>query len=79
VATATDDSGQQGVHTISVSVLPGRIRVASTTIINGLYGLTVPQLEGGSFAGRAVTFTVNGVEIPQSMVWMSGAVETLDF
>ena len=75
VARATDDSGQQGEDTVTVAVLPGLIRVASTTVIDGLYSLVVGQLEGESFAGRRVTFRVNGVDAVESMVWSAGGAD----
>ena len=75
VATATDGSGQQGEDTVTVAVLPGLIRVASTTVIDGRYSLVVGQLEGESFAGRRVTFRVNGVDAVESMVWAAGGAD----
>jgi hypothetical protein len=77
VATATNDSGQLGEDTIKIDVLPGRIRVASTTVSDGTYSLQVPQLVGASFKGRKVTFTVNGVDAPESKDWKAGEGDVL--
>ena len=77
MATATGGSGQQGEDTIKIEVLPSRIRVASATVSDGNYSLLVNQLEGASFAGRLVTFTVNGADSPETKVWKAGEGDVL--
>ena len=50
--------------------------VATTATANGSYSFNVIQPGGSNFAGKTVTFKVDGIEAAETAIWSAGSQST---
>lgn len=77
-ATAEDNNGKSGRATITVPVVQAKIKAGKTNVADGQFIVIAQQPSGESFAGREVTFTIGGLDVPQSGVWQQGGGDVLN-
>ena len=75
--TATANSGNTGSATMSLKI-SGLVNAGQGTVTDGRYVLTAAQPAGQNFAGKTVTFTIDGKDANQTASWAQGDADILD-
>jgi hypothetical protein len=71
IAGADAPDGTEVIARVDTATFP-------TTTTGGIYRVDVRQPEGGSFAGKTVTFTIKGSAAPQTGIWELGGVSEVN-
>ena len=71
-ATVTNDAGQSATDTLYVPVFGAPVNVGETA---GEYTIQISQLSGQSYAGKVLTFKVDGRDAAESATWQQGGAD----
>ena len=74
-ATVTNDAGQSATDTLSVPVFGAPVNVGETAVSNGEYTIQISQPSGQSYAGKVLTFKVDGRDAAESATWQQGGAD----
>lgn len=76
--TAVDNLSQIGSGTQEIKIRMQTVQVGRGVVNSGVYSLLIHQREGGSFAGRTVTFKLGELTAGQTGMWEAGAGHELN-
>ncbi len=77
-ATVTNDAGQSATDSLSVAVFGAPVNVGETTVSGGDYSIQISQPINQSYAGKVLTFKVNGRDAAESATWQQGGADVLN-
>jgi hypothetical protein len=76
--TVVDNLSKTGTSTQEIKLRSQMVQVGRGVVTGGIYSLLVHQRDGGSFAGRAITFKLGELTVGQTGVWEAGAGDELN-